>query len=119
MGLDCYLERRDKEEVKFPEDINLCGGMFSGNGSDRSFRGKVYNEIFETLTGYSLYSDLNEGQVAVCAEILSEKVDKLYKDLDDSHEIDGDWSTTVGELRDLVKLFNSAAENNCIMIAWY
>ena len=49
MGLDCYIVHgndRDKgfthEDDDRIKDINLCGGMLSGSGSDGSFRGKVY-----------------------------------------------------------------------------
>lgn len=119
MRLDCYFIRRDAEDVKFPEDINLCGGMFSGNGSDGSFCGKVYDEVFETLTGHSLYSDMDENTVSYLAGIFSQEIEEMYGDLPDDHVVDGQYENTVRELQDLARLFKSAAENNCIMIASY
>ena len=40
--------------------VELCGGMFSGPSelTCTSFRGKVYAEFIETVTGYSLYEDV-------------------------------------------------------------
>lgn len=71
MGLDTYaVVLKDNgdfsiEEAKriFMRDrlsrhILLVGGIFSGNGYDGSFRGKCYNDLIETVTGYSLYNHL-------------------------------------------------------------
>jgi hypothetical protein len=52
-------------------DINLCGGMFSGNGARGSFRGKVYGDMVESITGVSLYqSVISTGDVQTVAEEL-------------------------------------------------
>jgi hypothetical protein len=72
MGLDTYAKKEVPCECgngtvkKLPDeaaeafanaDINLVGGMFSGNGNDGSFRGKVYNHIVQAATGDSLYEE--------------------------------------------------------------
>ena len=52
MGLDCYIQIDDKafehEDIK---DVNLCGGMFSGQGNNGSFRGKVYSPLMDHVLG--------------------------------------------------------------------
>ena len=57
MGLDCFIVHgndRDKpfthEDDERIKDLSLCGGMFSGSGSDGSFRGKVYEPIIRELS---------------------------------------------------------------------
>ena len=44
MGLDNFFSKSEAspQEVTFSQELKLCGGMLSGNGSDGSFRGKVY-----------------------------------------------------------------------------
>ena len=44
-------------------EVDLCGGMFSGPGEQtcESFRGKVYSEFIEALSGISLYQDTISG----------------------------------------------------------
>ena len=58
MGLDCYIVHANDRDKSFThedddrlKDINLCGGMLSGGGSDGSFRGKVYEPLIDELTG--------------------------------------------------------------------
>jgi hypothetical protein len=60
MGLDVYAVRSpeagltEEEEHLFDEaGIELCGGIFSGEGG--SFRGKVYDTLILDITGVSLY----------------------------------------------------------------
>ena len=59
MGLDNIWHV--PEGVEHPKlQVSLCGGMFSGPGklTCTSFRGKVYAEFIQTVTGYSLYDDV-------------------------------------------------------------
>lgn len=37
-------------------NFDVCGGIFSGHGNS-SFRGKVYNNLIEEVTGVSLYQE--------------------------------------------------------------
>ena len=58
MGLDNIW--RVPEGTDHPTmSVALCGGMFSGpdKGTCESFRGKVYAEFIEGLSGISLYQD--------------------------------------------------------------
>ena len=63
MGLDTYAatppdggELSEGDIKAFREaDIQLCGGVFSGNSG--SFRGKVYDLLILQVTGVSLYQE--------------------------------------------------------------
>jgi len=63
MGLDTFashsphdIELTDEDLHAFREaNIELCGGIFSGNGNDGSFRGKVYVIMIADITGQSLF----------------------------------------------------------------
>src|SRR4030065_1327908 len=63
MGLDTFasrspldIERNDEDLQAFQEaNIELCGGIFSGNGNDGSFRGKVYVIMLADITGQNLF----------------------------------------------------------------
>lgn len=64
MGLDTYAqpskdgELSDEDMQAFQQaGISLCGGILSGNGSDGSFRGKVYDRLISDITGQSLYQE--------------------------------------------------------------
>ena len=60
MGLDCYIVHGNDHDKPFThedddrlKDINLCGGMLSGSGSDGSFRGKAYEPLMDELMSMS------------------------------------------------------------------
>ncbi len=63
MGLDTFasrsphdIELSDEDLQAFREaNIDLCGGIFSGNGNDGSFRGKVYVIMISDITGQNLF----------------------------------------------------------------
>ena len=63
MGLDTYASRSPDDLVLHTGDnqafeeaqIELCGGIFSGEGG--SFRGKVYSTLILEITGVSLYQE--------------------------------------------------------------
>ena len=62
MGLDTFASRSPDDVVLTDDDlasflkegIFLCGGIFSGNGEDGSFRGKVYILLVSGITGVPL-----------------------------------------------------------------
>ena len=57
MGLDNFWELPEgADEPTFEKELRLCGGMFSGHGQG-SFRGKVYADLVEAITGVSLYTE--------------------------------------------------------------
>lgn len=65
MGLDNYAQPSEGEDLS-EEDvrtfeqagISLCCGVLSGDGSDGSFRGNVYQEDIFDITGESLVQEL-------------------------------------------------------------
>jgi hypothetical protein len=131
MGLDNYFKRTvpSPDTITFPEGLRLCGGMFSGHGSDGSFRGKVYVQFFEQNLGVSLYSELNRDEVAEIAEKLSVLV-KTHPDQawngnlecwqEDAPSQDlGYYGVTAQEVKDLAALFQSAAEQKLRLVASY
>jgi len=63
MGLDTFasrsphaIELNDEDLQAFREaNIELCSGIFSGDGNDGSFRGKVYVIMISDITRQNLY----------------------------------------------------------------
>lgn len=49
----------------------LVGGMFSGDGADGSFRGKVYDEFIRAVTKRTLYEEQDNESVMQMAEMLA------------------------------------------------
>lgn len=74
MGLDSFAMIEDKQmDGKLFEHLPpvLCGGMFCDGHS--SIRGKVYNEVVESITGISLYQEkIPNSQVAMIAMALED-----------------------------------------------
>jgi hypothetical protein len=130
MGLDNFFKRskNSPKNVKFPEGLHLFGGMFSGHGSDGSFRGKVYDEFFSANTSVSLYQDIPPGGVALVA---SELARLLEAHPNEGWDAERGWvpddptlmlkqgGVTAQEVRDLAALFASAAEQKMKLVAWY
>jgi len=131
MGLDNYFKRTvlSPDTIIFPEDLHLCGGMFSGNGSDARFRGKVYVQFFQQNLDTNLYSVSNRDEVAQIAEKLSALVqahpDQAWNgnaqcwQQDAPSEDLGYYGVTAREVRDLASLFQSAAEQELQLVASY
>jgi len=111
MGLDNFWKKSfDSEEIfdlEFDPPLKLCGGLFSAHGSD-SFRGKVYAEFIEEVSGFSIYRDLNNEEV----HKISEKLNN-YKEFKESDEI------SLKEFEDLKRMFKAYAESDAVLIAWY
>ena len=80
MGLDCFWKTSEKDEdslsLEFEPELRLCGGLFSGHGSG-SFRGKVYEDFINRVTGYSLYYSLSNEEVKEVASSLTHFVSRL------------------------------------------
>mgnify|MGYP001201622919 CR=1 FL=1 len=128
MGLDNYLKKDDTTELPSEvledlEGLNLCGGMFSGNGTDGSFRGKAYAERVEQVTGVSLY------EAEIPPETLRSMALAMILALDEV-----DLSTSVEEVLDnptayyggidseewdLIVLFAVGAKHGCTLVSWY
>ena len=150
MGLDCYIVHgndRDKafthEDDERIKDVNLCGGMFSGGGSDGSFRGKVYAPIIQELSAgrHTWYIHQDEDpyipsvalkeQANLLAELIQAQIDIIEEEgetYDDDTIIyttssnytpcDGE-EFTLKEIRDLETLLRVAAERGAVMVVWY
>lgn len=117
MGLDTYaMKLVPMDGTLFPKN-NLCGGMFSGGGS--SFRGKVYNEWVEFVTGVSLY------QETISSEVVHEMHQAMVKFI----ETPGSWEQftksgngygiTEEETKQLTAWFGVVVEQNGIIQGWW
>ena len=116
MGLDNYWKVGDKEvgedDVTFEPPLHLCGGMCSGNGQS-SFRGKVYAELIEGVTGYSLYEEkLMNGEVCRIASQLENTPWSEAKEHDT-------WDITEEEYEDLKRMFRAYADAGAILLSWW
>jgi len=102
MGLDCYF--REEKPVKF-KTTGLCGGIMSGDGSDGSFRGKVYAEIVDAVTEgrISLYTeDMPSCDITAIAEGFMQ-----YESIDDI-DFDNDWQLNNDDFLKIKALFLEA-----------
>jgi hypothetical protein len=113
MGLDCFWEMPDgKEHPEFNPPLELCGGMFSGHGSE-SFRGKVYARFVEEVSGESLYEDLTNKQVKKIADALES--DEAIKRMDYLWEEDQNSKV----LKDLRRMFRKYANAGATLKTWF
>jgi len=109
--------------------VNLCGGMFSGPGKDvcTSFRGKVYHDFLEALSGVSLYQDVISGPQI--KEILTSLLEfkqqleahppgyKLVLLIDDKV---GVHQEGMEDLDDLITMFSKYSKiEGAELVAWY
>lgn len=149
MGLDCYIVHgndrdegftsKDDERIK---DIQLCGGLFSGGGSDGSFRGKVYDPLIQELSNgeHSWYIEQDE-DAYIPSDTLKEQADLLESFLEvleedytaEKRELKDDdivYQThkrfspyeeeySYKEVKDLMTLLRVAAERRAVMCVWY
>ena len=117
MGLDTYASRSpddveltDEDSQAFVDaDIQLCGGMFSGEGG--SFRGKVYATLILEITDESLYQQW----------IPPETVRQIYLKLmefDVQRNVEVDDEELVS-LPDLIKYFKVCSERGLGLIGWW
>ena len=139
MGLDCYIQIDDKafehEDIK---DVNLCGGMFSGQGNNVSFRGKVYSPLMDHVLGQegTWYHEGDEvssscelvRQAEALAQFLSayspgDKIklpDRIIIDdeTDEEHIFEGE-EYSYDEVQDLETLLRVAGENGATLHSWW
>ena len=61
MGLDNIWQLPDGVDPPKFGQLNICGGMMSGPNPElgicTSFRGKVYSDFIQEITGFTLYED--------------------------------------------------------------
>ena len=139
MGLDCYIQIDDKafehEDIK---DVNLCGGMFRGQGNNGSFRGKVYSPLMDHVLGQegTWYHEGDEvssscelvRQAEALAQFLSayspgDKIkldDRIIIDdeTDEEHIFEGE-EYSYDEVQDLETLLRVAGENGATLHSWW
>ena len=149
MGLDCYIVHGNDRDKGFTsidderlKDIQLCGGLFSGSGSDGSFRGKVYDPLIQELSDgeHSWYIEQDE-DAYIPSDILRQQADLLESFLEvldedytaEKRELKDDdivYTThkrfspyeeeyTLKEVKDLMTLLRVAAERRAVMCVWY
>jgi hypothetical protein len=103
----------EEDEAAFEAaEPNLCGGMLSGCRD--SFRGKVYFDLVEAITGESLYERF----------IPPERVKAMYEALRDCDPSEigycdfrfGDPEEQIAELRTFFKV---CAERNLGIVGWW
>ena len=143
MGLDCYIVHgndRDKgftyEDDDRIKDISLCGGMFSGNGANGSFRGKVYEPLVGELMEHPYLWHIEGKDAHITSQELKEQADALgqlitakLEDADELDEVVEDdtiiyqskhgWEYTFKEVCDLETLFRVASEHGAVMTVWW
>jgi hypothetical protein len=145
MGLDCYIVHGNNRDESFTskdderiKDIQLCGGLFSGAGSEGSFRGKVYAPLIEELSNgdHTWYIDQDE-DAYIPSDTLKEQADLLGDFIQATVDIaeedcieltdetiiyttkDGWAEYNYKEVLDLETLLRVAAERKAVMTVWY
>ena len=121
MGLDTFASR-SPEDIELTEEdlqsfenakLSLCGGIFSGDGNDGSFRGKVYAMAILEITGESLYQEWIPPETVCemhCA--LASYESAMEKE---NYDID----VTDIEISNLCKFFKVCCERGLGLIGWY
>jgi hypothetical protein len=120
MGLDNFASRSPDDIVLSEEDlhafqdshIQLCGGIFSGDGCNGSFRGKVYAEYVLEITGESLCAEwippetVKEMYLAMVAYEMARKLEV------------GRASPAEMEHSDLCKFLKVCSERSLGLVGW-
>lgn len=111
MGLDSYWVKEQKFVLEFDPPLHLCGGIFSSPEAG-SFRGKMYNELIENISGISLYqlriSNEDVRQIAYALDRAGpEDLDGLYYELEER------------ELEDLRRMFRAYADEGAAILGWW
>jgi len=143
MGLDCYIVHgndRDKDFTSEDEprikDVNLCGGMMSGNGADGSFRGKWYEPLIDDLMEEQFIWHIEESiHVQACelkeqAQALADLLHSIESDaiheertLEDktivykTDRMEAEYEYK--EIKDLELLLRCASERGARMVCWW
>jgi len=116
MGLDNYWMKNKEELGTIEGEFKICGGMLSGHGNG-SFRGKVYAQLVEDITGISLYGytpDIND----ISNEVVRDMADGLEATEWRDSYIEN-YGIEEQEFKDLVKMFRLHADAGHYLVAWY
>ena len=117
MGLDSIwvFDNEDAHHPKFDPPLRLVGGVFSCHGK-YSFRGKVYSEMIEHITGSSLYQE----------EIPNEEIVEMSKKLSSfemTEELWGEFryyeSQDISQFKDIVRMFKTYGDAGANLIGWW
>tara|TARA_R100000808_G_C2112417_1_gene126113 strand:+ start:144 stop:515 length:372 start_codon:yes stop_codon:yes gene_type:complete len=123
MGLDNYFRYPAAPGETAPVigklDVALCGGLFSGNGEDGSFRGKVYYDTLKEICGVSIYNEVSPSKCVEMADALKEYVAGQVGAVDDKIAYIGQYGITFREVKDLEKVFRAFGEQGYYLHAWY
>jgi hypothetical protein len=125
MGLDnaWVLPGKDngcsKKHPNFDPPLNLVGGMFSGYGRC-SFRGKVYSDRIEKITGESLYQQgIPNTTIRKMAAKLREfrATEEFFHDY---HCWQGDtFDRFLSEINDIRRMFIAYADAGASLAGWW
>jgi hypothetical protein len=130
MGLDSFWVKQcapgeTARPVDLGREINLIGGMFSGNGADGSFRGKCYDWFVTGVGGPSLYEELlwNSG-VQAAAQAMREWYDAHHEDdltaaLKEVDEENWDVFQTWKDVDDFIVMFERFGEEGYCLAGWW
>ncbi|MBC8408320.1 MAG: hypothetical protein H8E12_06285 [Rhodobacteraceae bacterium] len=115
MGLDTYSTIPDLDYT----GIELCGGMMSSNGAG-SFRGKVYSDFIEHVTGVSLYEEVITNDVIhnMAKQLDTWVLDNVEEQTCFTNGIDGS-KVTWEEAYMLAKWFKVTAEGGADVTGWW
>lgn len=121
MGLDTYASYSENKNLNW-KGIELCGGILSGNGQG-SFRGKVYADFIEAVTGESLY------QESISNSVVKEMADKLatYVKVNNAkthkkwciEENVTTWEISWKDAKHLAQWFKVAAKGGATVDGWW
>jgi hypothetical protein len=121
MGLDTYAARSregdltDQDTQAFEAaDLQLCGGIWSGGGP--SFRGKVYSDVVERVSGVSLYEEW------IPPETVREMADAFARCDPEAvaREMTGEvHAPTAGEVATLGAFFRLCADRGLGLTGWW
>lgn len=118
MGLDSFFKIKKYSTPEWKKlNVKLCGGLFSGEGADYSFRGKVYNDLVQQVTGISLYSfEISNSDLIE----MSNKLQETKYDIKWGAINKYPYDITKQEYADIKKIFKIAAETeNCVLVGWW
>lgn len=125
MGLDCFAAVGNTADgyTIMPESLfennKLCSGICSG--SNASFRGKVYNDYVEYVTGQTLYADIIPNKVV---KIMADKLTKFIEHFKryDNYAFEATeavYGVNMSEAEMLADWFNVVADNDGVVLGWW
>lgn len=125
MGLDSYIYRRKPGDTRFDIPDVLVSGIFSGHGSDGSFRGKWYEPLISVISNgmLTLYEDeADEDWLGRVASTLEDYLKQLPSDIQTIVVDTPEWGRheyAIEEVRALAKLFRQGWEKGCKYSGWW